>query len=136
MKLNIIAASCVALLALPSFAQDATPPSAQPPSTVEQRGGAAEFTGQMSADDLMDENILNAANESIGEIEDVLIDDKGKVAAVVVEAGGFLGIGEKNVAVAFDQLKFAQDSDGDLVVTTAMTKEGLEAAPAYQKPSR
>jgi hypothetical protein len=51
-------------------------------------------------------------------------------------AGGFLGMGEKDVAISFENLKFAKDNDNDLVVTTNMTKETLQATPAYAKPKQ
>jgi ssDNA-specific exonuclease RecJ len=45
-----------------------------------------------------------------------------------------LGLGEKDVALSFDELTFATDNDGDLTVTTDATKESLQSAPAYEKP--
>jgi hypothetical protein len=78
--------------------------------------------------------VKNAANENVGDINDVRIDNSGKVAAVIVGVGGFLGLGEKDVALTFDQIKLARDSDGNLVVTADATKESLQAAPEYKKP--
>jgi sporulation protein YlmC with PRC-barrel domain len=142
MKFTLVTAACAALLALPALAQETTSPNARTPSAADQRGGmapttdAGTATAQISADDLLDEKVLNDANESIGEVEDVLIDNTGKVAAVIVGAGGFLGLGEKSVALAFDKLKFARDDDNELVVKTDMRKEDLEAAPTYTKPGK
>jgi hypothetical protein len=96
--------------------------------------GAKMAAGQISASQLLNETVLNQANESIGDINDVILDSGGKVASVVVGVGGFLGMGEKDVALSFDQLKFATDNDGDLTVTTNATKESLQAAPEYQSP--
>lgn len=79
---------------------------------------------------------MNEANETVGDVNDVLITSDGKIAGVIVGVGGFLGMGEKNVALAFDQLSFARDNDNDLVVTTMATKESLQAAPAYEMPSK
>lgn len=76
----------------------------------------------------------NAANETIGDINDVLIGNDGKIAAVIVGVGGFLGMGEKNVALPFDQLTFAKDEGDDLVVGTGATKESLQSAREYIKP--
>jgi hypothetical protein len=86
------------------------------------------------ASKLLNESVRNKANESIGDINDVVIDKSGKVAQVIVGVGGFLGLGEKDVALSFDQLSFATDNDGDLTVTTEATKESLQSAPAYEKP--
>ena len=124
------------LMALPAFAQDNIPTQMKddPPATQESRrqGGGDQLTsGQISASKLLDETVMNEANESIGDVNDVILDSSGKVALVIVGVGGFLGLGEKNVALSFDQLKFAKDDDNDLVVTTNSTKDSLQAAPAY-----
>ena len=119
MKKLIAVAAIAPLMAFPSFAAD---------------NGAASSTqtmsNQISASALLDENVVNAANETIGDVNDVLLDKNGKVASIIVGVGGFLGIGEKNVALNFDQLKFTNNGN-DLVVTSDATKETLQAAPAY-----
>lgn len=51
-------------------------------------------------------NVYNNANQKIGDISDVILDQSGKVAAVVIGVGGFLGMGEHYVAVNYDQLKW------------------------------
>jgi hypothetical protein len=73
----------------------------------------APYTGEISAKELLDESVKNAANETIGDINDVLIGNDGKIAAVIVGVGGFLGMGEKNVALPFDQLTFVKDEGDD-----------------------
>ena len=87
MKKLIAVAALAPLMAFPSFAAD---------------DGAATNTqtmsDQISASALLNENVVNAANETIGDVNDVLLDKNGKVASVIVGVGGFLGMGEKNVA--------------------------------------
>ena len=51
--------------------------------------------------------VISANNESIGDINDVIVDRNGQAIAAVVGVGGFLGIGEKDVAVPFKSLEFA-----------------------------
>lgn len=133
--------SLMALLTIPVFAQEPAPSRMQnePPAPGAERSTAAPqrdaiTTGQISASDLLNEPVKNAADETIGDVNDVLVAQDGKSVSVVVGAGGFLGIGEKDVVLSFDKLKFAQDNDGDLVVTTDATKESLQAAPEYRKP--
>ena len=103
MKKFATALSLAALLAVPAIAQETTAPKSDP-ATVEK---TTNYSGQISAAELLDENVVNDANEKVGDINDVLIDSKGKVAAVIVGVGGFLGMGEKDVALTFDQLSFA-----------------------------
>ena len=80
------------------------------------------MSDQISASALLNENVVNSANESIGDVNDVMLDKDGKVAAVIVGVGGFLGMGEKDVALTFDQLKFTNNGN-DLVVTSNATKK-------------
>ena len=133
MKKLITAMSLAAALAVPAVAQEPnTRTQAAPRSTDE--AVTTMPAEKLLASKLLNESVLNKANESIGDINDVVIDKSGKVASVIVGVGGFLGLGEKNVALSFDQLSFATDNDGDLTVTTGATKESLQSAPAYEKP--
>jgi sporulation protein YlmC with PRC-barrel domain len=112
------------------------PPAPQEQRTKVESKGDAMTAGQISASELLDETVMNEANESVGDVNDVLIDTNGKIASVIVGVGGFLGMGEKNVALSFENLKFAKDKDNDLVVTTNVTKETLQATPAYTKSNQ
>lgn len=87
------------------------------------------------ASNLIGKTVLNAKNESIGDINDLVTDENGKVVAVLVGVGGFLGLGEKDVAVPFDSLKFARDDDRNVKVMANMTSEMLASAPAYERLS-
>jgi sporulation protein YlmC with PRC-barrel domain len=54
-------------------------------------------------------NVYNQNNERIGEVDDVLVDKQGKIEAVVIGVGGFLGIGERRVAVPFNSLQWQME---------------------------
>ncbi len=74
--------------------------------------------GQVMGDDLMEANVIGAEGESIGNVEDVLIDQDGRIIAVVVGIGGFLGIGERDVAISADNLNFVISArEGEAVAT-------------------
>lgn len=60
----------------------------------------------MRASKLIGAAVRNDANESIGDINEIILDKDGKVAAVVVGVGGFLGMGEREVALEFKSLRF------------------------------
>ena len=124
MKKLITLAAMVPLMAFPVSAQD----------DAKMRGAQDANTQTMSntisASALLNESVVNANNEAIGDVNDVLLGKDGKVVSVVVGVGGFLGMGEKDVALTFDQLKFTNNGN-DLVVTSNATKESLQAAPAY-----
>ena len=63
-----------------------------------------------------------------------MTDDNGKVVAVLVGAGGFLGLGEKDLAVPFEDLKIARDADNDLtIILLNVDPETIASAPDYQR---
>jgi len=81
-------------------------------SAMGQGGMQGQFMTQMQpeqimASELIGTRVVSANNESIGDINDVIVDRNGQVMAAVVGVGGFLGIGEKDVAVPFKSLEFA-----------------------------
>jgi sporulation protein YlmC with PRC-barrel domain len=87
----------------------------------------------MTDKDLEGTTVYGANDENIGEINDVVLTKDGKVEAVIIDVGGFLGIGEKSVAVGYDKLSFMADKDGKKYLYTPFTKEQLEAQPAFDK---
>jgi hypothetical protein len=136
MKTIVTAASLAVLMTVPVIAQDAVQRAQEAPAVeVVEKNSAATFSGDVSAKELLAENVVNAANESIGDINDVLIGPDGKVVAVIVGVGGFLGMGEKDVALPYDQLTFSKDGNNTLIVGTSATKESLETAPEYSRPA-
>jgi PRC-barrel domain len=162
MKKICTAASLVALMAMPAFAQDSTAPSPASPSApvenvapapvpsatpapvvtsdaaIPDKGSAkaAGLGSEVAASDLLNQKVKNSANEPVGDINDLSIGSDGKIAAVIIGLGGFLGMGEKNVSLPYDQLNFSRDANGYLVVTVNATKDSLQAAPEWKKPAR
>ncbi|CAM3795488.1 hypothetical protein RHSA111115_07145 [Rheinheimera salexigens] len=89
-------------------------------------------TNGMHASNLIGMNVKTANNEDIGEVQDLLIDSNGQVAAIVVSVGGFLGIGDKDVAVGWDNVtKSGNNDDGQLRLN--VTRENLTSAPKFVK---
>lgn len=86
----------------------------------------------VATEDLLGRTIENADGDNVGEITNVVIDQAGKAKYVIVAVGGFLGMGEKHVALAWDELTI---SDNGETVMSAVTKEQLEALPEHQFPS-
>jgi hypothetical protein len=82
-------------------------------------------------DRLEDVEVFNDQNEKIGTIEDVLIDEQGRVGGVVVSVGGFLGMGERHVAVSFSSLRWQMNNDGNRGTTTGArnAQDAAKAAP-------
>jgi sporulation protein YlmC with PRC-barrel domain len=127
--------SLAALMAVPAVAQETTAPKTTTmPSAQEMPAAKTVSTmGMVSASELLNKSVKNGANDTVGDINDLQIDDNGKIAAVIVGVGGFLGLGEKDVALPYEQLAFTRDGDGGLVITANVTKESLQAAPTWKK---
>ena len=90
-------------------------------------------TADISADELNGTAVYGAGDEEIGSIGDIVLSEDGAVQAVIIDFGGFLGIGTKPVAVDFDNLSFLRDENGGLLLRTSLTSEQLEAAPEYNE---
>ncbi len=128
----------------------ATPPAAdeqaQTPDTADTTtdmaaGDASYLTeqaeNQVSANTYIGQSVYNASDESIGEINDLIIEKEGGIAAAIVGVGGFLGIGEKNVAVPFDKIAIADQPDSDEIkLTTTETADSLKGAPEFKTKSQ
>ncbi len=108
-----------------------------PRPAVEREGYAEADMGvvrQMTSEDLEGTLVYGANDESVGEIDALILGDDGSVERVVINVGGFLGIGEKPVAVTFDELQILQEQDGDdLRIYIDSTQERLEAQPEFDQ---
>jgi hypothetical protein len=114
--------------------QDAT--AAEPASTE-----LAESTAALSPDRptlisvFMGSTVYSSEDpesDNIGEINDLVVNEDGSITHAIVGVGGFLGIGEKDVAVPFDELKVVE-KDGEIRLIYAATREQLEEAPALDR---
>jgi sporulation protein YlmC with PRC-barrel domain len=88
----------------------------------------ASYQGDWRTSKLVGVNVYNNENESIGSINDLLTDKSGNIKAVVIGVGGFLGVGEHLVAVAFDQIKFV-DTPVPSTTSSAAPASGTRPAP-------
>lgn len=125
-----------ALLATGAIAQDAAVPAERPAAA----GDLLSHGYQMVDTDGLASRLLGfpvyasaaADAERIGEINDLVINEAGDVAAVIVGVGGFLGVGEKNVAVDYAELEWAIADDNTERLVLGVNKEALNAAPAVE----
>jgi len=91
--------------------------------------------GQMLATGMIGSYVYGPNNETIGDVNDFVLDRDGKIAAAVIGVGGFLGVGERNVAVPFAQIRM-QERDGRSTLTLNATKDQLQQAPAFDRSRR
>jgi sporulation protein YlmC with PRC-barrel domain len=127
-KLALITAS-LALLATPVLAQSTVTTGAAPAeakfSTVSKE--------EMFSSKLKGLNITNQKDETIGEISDLAIKNN-QVDALILSVGGFLGMGERYVAVSPASVKVSLNKDNKWVASMNTTKEALKAAPEFKYP--
>ncbi|MER9746417.1 PRC-barrel domain-containing protein [Mesorhizobium sp. M0140] len=114
---------------------DASAPDQTQTAAIDKSTLTEMPVGEIRADDLKGTTVYGANDARVGEIGDVVLAPDKKADAVIVDVGGFLGIGEKEVAVGMDNLKFMTDKDGNKYLYTTFTKEQLEAQTAYDKGS-
>jgi len=88
--------------------------------------------GDLLASKLIGKPAVNSQYEKIGSVNDVVIDPSGKIIAALIGVGGFLGIGEKQVAVRFEDLKLAPTDDDNAKVVLNISKGTLASAPNYK----
>jgi sporulation protein YlmC with PRC-barrel domain len=79
----------------------------------------------LSAEDVEDMEVYNAAGDEIGEVDEVLVDAANQLA-LAVEVGGFLDVGDKTVILPLDQVRVQEDQ-----LVTSMTEDQLKALPPW-----
>jgi hypothetical protein len=108
---------------------------AGPSSGEEQKSSqttAVTVIGSRQADGILGRQVRSKTDESIGRIVDVIVDHTGRTRAAVIDYGGFLGIGNRKIAVDWDALNFSPDLEGRDVVTLDLTRDQIKAAPLYR----
>jgi hypothetical protein len=149
MKKLMLATALSAAMAVPAFAQQPAPnssaPAASSAASTPDKGTAAAPT-QQQAGFVQDQNatewrgskligtsVYGPDNKSIGSIDDVIIASNGSVKAVVVGVGGFLGVGEKDVAIPFHALNVTRKQNSSSIdkVTVSYDKDQLKSAPKF-----
>ena len=151
LKPLLTASALAAVMMTAVFAQTTTPtdtPSVKQPTvqTPAPQAGTAmnaatgeTFLTQQSANEwratkLVGTTVVGPDDASIGDVNELLLEGNGQIKAAVIGVGGFLGIGEKNVAIPFKSLVIthAQDSDKIGKISVAFTKDQLTNAPTFQ----
>jgi sporulation protein YlmC with PRC-barrel domain len=91
-------------------------------------------SGGLTVSDWYKQDVYDRSSTKIGKIEDVLVSSSGQISAVIVGVGGFLGAGEKDVAVDFTSVKRTM-KDNKAYLTMDTTKDALKSAPGFKYDS-
>lgn len=100
---------------------------------VEREGYQTATIEDFTTEDLTGARVYGPGDEDVGEIGELLLTDDGHLDRAVIDVGGFLGIGERHVAVTFDELQIVRSEDGsDVRVYIDSSQEALEQQPEYE----
>ena len=152
LRTSSVSAAAIALALGTTMAVAQTPPPSQPTSPPTQRTTpppprteakpAAPVTGQivtqdattMLGKDLIGQSVYEPDKKTkIGSIVDLILGKDGKsVEGFVIGVGGFLGIGEKNVALKMEKLQMASQPDGSMILSMDVKKDELANAPDFK----
>lgn len=151
MALYAVVTPCIALSAGSALAQKTTTDNMDRTQQSEQRAwqpGAqtaadrrmenrgylgATPAGGLHATNLIGTGVKTTGGDEVGDVVDLVIDGKGQIVAVVVGVGGFLGMGERNVAIGWDDVKRSGSTD-ELELQINVTREALRSAPEFKTP--
>ena len=131
-----IALVSTALVSSAANSQTAQPADRAAPAATARPASSEKMMlkGKWRASKLMGLDVYNEANEKLGDVNELILDKDGKVSAVVIGVGGFLGMGEHDIAVTMDKLKFIEEqvrtSSTAPATTTRETTTGTSTAPA------
>jgi sporulation protein YlmC with PRC-barrel domain len=88
---------------------------------------------ELSAEMLVGQSVYGVNDKSVGTIDDLIVDDKGTISNVIIDFGGFLGMGSSKISVGFDELTVLGDAGRKNVrVYIDATKEQVQAQPEYR----
>ncbi len=121
MKTTLAAALALMVALSPAAAQTAAP------LTFIDKQTTSEVLGS----DFIGTAVNGKDGQQIGKVADLVFGQEGRIELAVIGVGGFLGVGEKDVAVPFDAIK-PDTVNGKHVFVIDATKEQLKAAPSYQ----
>jgi len=137
MFIAVIASLLLALSGSPSWAEGPTttptsevPGEPQPPGT--STPASAEILDASTVETVLGREVRSVADENMGRIVDVIVDLSGQVRAAVIDFGGFLGVGSRKIAVAWNILRFGSGEKPARVVVE-LTQAQLKAAPEYKE---
>ena len=86
------------------------------------------------SDDLIGTSLTSRVGEKeIGEINELIINKNGQIVAAIVDVGGFLGMGQKSVAIDWQAMDHTVDMDGHHVLHVNATEQTLKNTPEYQR---
>ena len=99
---------------------------------MEREGFTQVAVGDISIDLLMGKTVYGADDSNVGTVDDVIVNESGAVQDIIVDFGGFLGMGTTQVALSFDEMTIlTNEGNTDVRVYVDATKEQVQSLPTY-----
>lgn len=127
-----------ALMAAPALSQTQTqtPSTAAPAAKSDTKAEInPALKDKWRASKLIGLDVYNDQNEKLGDINELILDKDGKIGFVVIGVGGFLGMGEHDIAVTLDKLKFVEEPVRTATTTSPPASSTTGAAPNTSPPA-
>jgi hypothetical protein len=111
----------------------ATPSTAAPPTAAP--ASAVQTVAPEDAEAILGQRVTDVDTKDVGRLVDVLVGANGQPQAAVIDFGGFMGVGNRKVAVHWSALHF-NPADGKHKITLDMTPDQIKAAPEFRNPTK
>lgn len=123
----------VACLVLsPALAQVPPGPADAPPPAAESSEPGTVAPGAWRAGQLIGQTVTTTLNQNVGTVSDILIDPDGRVAAVMIGVGGFLGMGERTVPIALRHLTITPGHGDQIAIETSLSRDAIDQAATHR----
>ena len=132
-----LASASILFALMTTVASAQAPQQAAPAAPRQNAGPPAQIHASLPAESATvthwyKQNVYDPADNKIGEIMDVLVDREGKATALIIGVGGFLGMGEKEVAVAFNAVQITNKNNNKWYLIMNSTKDALKGAKGFK----
>jgi hypothetical protein len=135
---TVVAAAFLVLSAVVGVALSEDAPAPQQPAPTAPATPAPSppasqtVLNKHEVEGILGRDVRSAANENMGRIVDVLVDQDGQVRAAVIDFGGFLGVGSRKIAVDWAALHFPEPGKPQPPISLDLNRDQVNAAPAYE----
>jgi hypothetical protein len=117
-------------------AQPQNEPSAESPANIPiapPRELTVTVFGNNEVQSTLGKQVRSAVDENMGQMVDVIVDRTGQVRAAIINFGGFLGVGSRKIAVAWNALHFSPNANKVEHIALELTRDEVRAAPEYKE---
>jgi sporulation protein YlmC with PRC-barrel domain len=133
---KLVSATALTLLISTAVMAQSTPPAPSGQAVQPAAGAGVKIMNALPADattvtNFYKQSVYDPSDNKIGDVADLLVDKDGKIEAAMLGVGGFLGAGEKDVAIPFSEMRMTTKNNKTYLMVNT-TKDALKAAPGFK----